>query len=607
LYGNPAMWRRLFLTGIVLGVACRLGAQGFVWTTQIGLSGSPAGDKIAVDSHTNLYVTGRFEGTAHFGSSNLISAGAGDVFLAKYDSGGNFVWAKQAGGTAEDAGSDVAVDANGNVYVVGSFQGTATFDSTSLTSMGSMSIGTVNNLFLAKYSPVGTLIWVRQAGGPGGGAGLGVAVDTLGNVLSTGYYRNFSGWYSLIIDKWNASGTLLWHKEVAGLPNYGFPIEGTSIKADGGENVYVTGEFGTQVTMGTNTLQTESNFGDSAFIAKLDPNGNFLWAEQEVGSDAFDTATSIALDGSTNVLVVGTYHQTITFGTNQLTTPNSEIGNGFVVKCDSNGNYLWTAQTQRRNGGSCSGVAADSGGNVYVTGFVSFAQVFLEKYDPNGNVLWELDPGHDGYANGYGTAVDGSNHVYLTTWTSGNIVFDNLVFTNIGGNDLFISQISEQVPPVFTIQPQTPVTVPAGGNFTFNASTRSVYPVSYQWQFNQTNLPDATNASLSFTNIRFASEGSYELIASNLYGSSASQVASLTVSAPPPPLLFSPGINTNGQFQMNLGGSSGVTFVIETSTNLTDWMPLTNLFNATGNAIFIDSFNTASADAARFYRAHWLP
>jgi hypothetical protein len=51
--------------------------------------------------------------------TNLTNAGSDDVFLAKYDSCGNLVWVKQAGGANQDIGQDVCADTNGNVYVVG--------------------------------------------------------------------------------------------------------------------------------------------------------------------------------------------------------------------------------------------------------------------------------------------------------------------------------------------------------------------------------------------------------------------------------------------------------------------------------------------------------
>jgi hypothetical protein len=132
-----------------------------VWTTQIGMTGQPTGgDKVAVDSSGNVYVTGGFQGTANFGSTNLTSIGSEDIFLAKYNGSGNLIWIIQAGGTNnQDIGEDVCADTNGNVFIVGSFQGQTSFGNKTLIASGSLGIGTVNNQFIAKYNSSGTLIW----------------------------------------------------------------------------------------------------------------------------------------------------------------------------------------------------------------------------------------------------------------------------------------------------------------------------------------------------------------------------------------------------------------------------------------------------------------
>jgi hypothetical protein len=85
---------------------------------------------IAVDASGNSYVTGGFEGTATFGSTTLESSGSQDIFVAKLDNRGNWLWAKKAGGTDSDYGYGIAVDASGNSYVTGYFySATATFGS----------------------------------------------------------------------------------------------------------------------------------------------------------------------------------------------------------------------------------------------------------------------------------------------------------------------------------------------------------------------------------------------------------------------------------------------------------------------------------------------
>jgi len=122
----------------------------------MGGTGDDAGYGIAVDALANVYVTGYFEDTATFGSFSLTSAGSEDIFISKLDNNGNFVYAKQLGGTDDDVGNAIAVDGSGNVYTTGYFADTADFDPATgtfnLTSIGS------SDIFISKLLGVtGTL------------------------------------------------------------------------------------------------------------------------------------------------------------------------------------------------------------------------------------------------------------------------------------------------------------------------------------------------------------------------------------------------------------------------------------------------------------------
>ena len=111
-------------------------SQSFEWVNQplaaTPFGGDEEGRAIAKDASGNIYVTGFFSGSADFdpgaGVANLSSAGFQDIFIAKYDASGNYVWARQVGSTSEDIGNGIAIDGSGNAYVTGSFVGIADFD-----------------------------------------------------------------------------------------------------------------------------------------------------------------------------------------------------------------------------------------------------------------------------------------------------------------------------------------------------------------------------------------------------------------------------------------------------------------------------------------------
>jgi len=121
-------------------------APDWLWAKQAGGTGFDYGSGIATDSSGTSYVTGGFRETATFDTATLTSSGIYDIFITKLDTNGNYLWAKQAGGTSSDSGGGIATDSNGNCYVTGVFTGTATFGSTPLTSNGQWDI------FIAKLS-----------------------------------------------------------------------------------------------------------------------------------------------------------------------------------------------------------------------------------------------------------------------------------------------------------------------------------------------------------------------------------------------------------------------------------------------------------------------
>jgi hypothetical protein len=161
------------------------------------------------------------------------------------------------------------------------------------------------------------------------------------------------------------------------------------------------------------------------------------------------------------------------------------------------------------------------------------------------------------------------------------------------------------LPPAITAQPVNQ-SVASGGSATFSVTASGTAPLAYRWyqlRTGQTNwlpLATATNATLALTNVQAADAGSFRVVVSNPAASVTSAVATLTVEAP---LRFATGGATsysNGVFTLNITGKAGQMFIIQASTNLSTWVPIsTNL--ATGSQVqFADP---AAATGRRFYRA----
>jgi hypothetical protein len=169
---------------------CKLYASGgFAWARGFGGNGNDYGNGIAVDASGNVYSTGRFDQTVDFdpgaGTSSLTSAGSRDIFLSKLDSAGIFVWAKQLGGTNIDIGNSVNVDATGNVYAFGYFNGTGDFDP----GAGTYSLSaSATDIYMVKLSSLGTFVWAYSLGGTNSDLANGSAVDASGNIYLVGHF-----------------------------------------------------------------------------------------------------------------------------------------------------------------------------------------------------------------------------------------------------------------------------------------------------------------------------------------------------------------------------------------------------------------------------------
>ncbi|HEX6432020.1 MAG TPA: SBBP repeat-containing protein, partial [Niastella sp.] len=162
----------------------------YIWAQRLGGTTADISYSLAVDASGNSYVTGYFSTTADFdpgaGTQNLTAAGGADIFLAKYDASGSYIWAKNMGGTANEMSYGVAVDASGNSYITGYIGGTADFDPDAGTQNLTPAGGT--DIFLAKYDASGNYVWAKNMGGTTGDVSFAVAVDATGNSYITGQF-----------------------------------------------------------------------------------------------------------------------------------------------------------------------------------------------------------------------------------------------------------------------------------------------------------------------------------------------------------------------------------------------------------------------------------
>jgi hypothetical protein len=327
----------------------------------IGVASNLAtGRAIAKDAAGNIYVTGYFSGiNVDFDPSTsthtLSTNGSNDIFVAKYNSSGQYQWAFNIGGQGSDIGYGIAVDGSGSIYVTGQFLDTnVDFDPS--TNTNALSYNGSNDIFVAKYNSNGQYQWAFNVGGGLADIGYGIAVDGNGNVLVTGQFQGTNidfdpsvtntnalssntASYDIFVAKYNSSGQYQWAFNVGGSSN----DIGNGIAVDGSGNVLVTGPFqGANIdfdpSTSTNTLS--SNGGNDIFVAKYNSNGQYQWAFN-IGGGGIDISNAIAVDGSGNVLVTGQFiGPNIDFNPSATNT-NALSSNGsndiFVAKYNSSG------------------------------------------------------------------------------------------------------------------------------------------------------------------------------------------------------------------------------------------------------------------------------
>lgn len=478
------------------------------WSTYHGGTNEDSFRDMAIDAAGNVYVVGSTRSMNAIitpPSSQSMIAGGSDVFLAKYDTNGNRVWATYFGGEGDDFGQSIDLDAIGNIFITG-----LTFSSNGIATAGThQSFNSGNgDTFVARFSNNGAVIWGSYLGGTGFDFANDIEIDGAGNPIIIGWTSSsngistvgafqqvFGGQDDVLFAKFNTNGQLQWSTYFGDI---GFDT-GLQVESDATGNITISGWTSSLVniaSVGTHQTTYGGNTAD-AFLAVFNSSGNRIWSTYYGGSgndyaDALyvTAAGDIYLSGSTN-------------SPNNISTPSamqSNIATGydvFLARFSSTGFRFWATYFGGNGDDTAYRLREGNDAALYMTGYTTSTNVmakpgafqinkaggqdvFLSRFEIDGSLTWSTYYGGNANDFGYGLVVDANDDIFINGSTEGSTNLSTIGAAQIsyggGTRDGFVTKFSPCTSPVL--------------NFINSGFTCS--PVNYIFELELTGQPPFT-------------------------------------------------------------------------------------------------------------------
>jgi hypothetical protein len=403
----------------------------FNWAKSIGGALTDVGLDVATDADGNSFLCGRFQGTIDAdpgaGNSPITSLGDFDMYVAKFDSDGNFLWVKILGGSGYDEFNDVEVDHAGNCILAGSFEGTINPDPNS--NATTITAGLFGETIILKLDPSGNTVWYHRTLGDSYTYSEGLAIDSDNAVYVAGSFQ----------------GTCDFN-----------PDE-------------VVDEVAMNSTFATSVGQND------AFIYKILENGSFDWVKT-VGSTDFDAAKTLCIDISDRVFLGGRFRGTVDFDPNGggQNSTSAGLNDSFVLELTTDGIYVWHATIGGTDFDEIWSIDTDNEGNLLAFGYFSGTvdldpgietqnfisngsdDLFIQKFDTNGALIWVKTFGGSEFENSYGLTCDALGNIIVVGDFFNTVDFNpgtevsNL--TSAGNNDIYYLKLNSDGEFVWVIR-----------------------------------------------------------------------------------------------------------------------------------------------------------
>ncbi|WP_199119091.1 gliding motility-associated C-terminal domain-containing protein [Pedobacter sp. ASV28] len=381
-------------------------------------------------------------------------------------------WVKDIGGTGESKLAGIGVDKNDNIYVAGNFQGTLTVDHSGVSSPINFSSNGNYDIFIAKYTPDGKLLWAKSIGGSGLDQVNNLAVDLNGNVIigasfsspsidcnpGPGVYTiNSNGGEDALVVKLDTDGNFIWARSVGSFST----DRGHVVTTDKDGNVIFVGSFSSSsITISGNTLANRGSY--DGFVVKYNPIGDVLWSAG-FGSTGMDEIKSVKTDSNGSIALMGYFGANINLNPRGVANHFTASGETyFIAQYTSNGILEWANKIDGSSSRTVASISIGPTNDLFATGVFSGSinfnsanlislnstsaiSLFVAKYDNSGKTIWARgisSTASNPYS--YYITVDNENNAYIGGFFDQTLTFNPgtaaKVLTSHGGRDTFFAK-----------------------------------------------------------------------------------------------------------------------------------------------------------------------
>lgn len=466
----------LFLFLGLFSISINAQQDDYDWTKTIGGSAQDNASSLSTDTEGNLIIVGQFMYTVDFDAgpdSLILSSNANwDAYIMKLDINGDFLWAKNVGGTEFEFINDVYCDLNNNIYITGAFSDEVDFDPGT-----DEHIETSNgdwDSFVLKLDSNGVFIWVRTMGGSERETGHTIITDALGNVYVGNSFHGLvdfdpgteiqqftsNGGHDMAIQKFDSLGNLLWVKHFGGswtdIPR--------DMDIDINGSLYIGGHFSQTVDFDPSSSQYEvaSNGNNDSYVLKLNEDGDLIWVKT-IGGQYQEYASSITTDQYGNVYTTGRFQNNIDLDPNDGTSMTNSNGGDeiYIQKLDSLGDFIWGISQGSNIEDVPGSIRVDNNNHIFISGRFKNSMdfdpsnnsymlssngnydAFIQKLNEEGELMWVNSFGGSDYDIGSSIHTDNFGNVYLAGSFQDTAVFDLIDSTlsiSHGGEDIYIQK-----------------------------------------------------------------------------------------------------------------------------------------------------------------------